>query len=106
MASVRSGGFPEVIRLASQTLYGLDVRLISSDARQFDQLVGEARAGIINWNKLLTSASNKAPFGVVYASGNFRAPAWYAANYCAWPMASLVIDTLTLTVTVPPGLSF
>jgi succinylglutamic semialdehyde dehydrogenase len=66
----------------------------------------EARAGIVNWNKPLTGASSKAPFGGVGASGNHRASAWYAADYCAWPMASLVSDTLTLPATTSPGLPF
>ena len=93
-------------RLANQTRYGLAVGLISSDAAQFEQLADEARAGIVNWNKPLTGASSKAPFGGVGASGNHRAAAWYAADYCAWPMASLVSDTLTLPATVSPGLPF
>ena len=103
---IRYDGFPEAIRLANQTRYGLAVGLISSDAAQFDQLADEARAGIVNWNKPLTGASSKAPFGGVGASGNHRAAAWYAADYCAWPMASLVSDTLTLPATVSPGLPF
>lgn len=60
---IRYDGFPEAIRLANQTRYGLAVGLISSDAAQFDQLADEARAGIVNWNKPLTGASSKAPFG-------------------------------------------
>ncbi|HHL3530416.1 TPA: succinylglutamate-semialdehyde dehydrogenase, partial [Klebsiella pneumoniae] len=70
---IRYDGFPEAIRLANQTRYGLAVGLISSDAAQFDQLADEARAGIVNWNKPLTGASSKAPFGGVGASGNHRA---------------------------------
>ncbi|STW39016.1 succinylglutamic semialdehyde dehydrogenase [Klebsiella pneumoniae] len=69
---IRYDGFPEAIRLANQTRYGLAVGLISSDAAQFDQLADEARAGIVNWNKPLTGASSKAPFGGVGASGNHR----------------------------------
>ncbi len=42
---IRYDGFPEAIRLANQTRYGLAVGLISSDAAQFDQLADEARAG-------------------------------------------------------------
>lgn len=80
---IRYDGFPEAIRLANQTRYGTAVGLISSDAAQFDQLADEARAGIVNWNKPLTGASSKAPFGGVGASGNHRAAAWYAADYCA-----------------------
>ncbi|TPV78514.1 aldehyde dehydrogenase family protein, partial [Klebsiella pneumoniae] len=97
---------PLLTIIPNQTRYGLAVGLISSDAAQFDQLADEARAGIVNWNKPLTGASSKAPFGGVGASGNHRAAAWYAADYCAWPMASLVSDTLTLPATVSPGLPF
>ncbi|MCS6067571.1 hypothetical protein LNO81_12620 [Klebsiella variicola subsp. variicola] len=47
------------------------VGLISSDAAQFEQLADEARAGIVNWNKPLTGASSKAPFG---GGGRLRQP--------------------------------
>ncbi|EGE6905397.1 hypothetical protein HI699_RS26435, partial [Escherichia coli] len=40
------------------------------------------------------------------ASGNHRPSAWYAADYCAWPMASLESDSLTLPATLNPGLDF
>ncbi len=68
---IRYDGFPEAIRLANQTRYGLAVGLISSDAAQFDQLADEARAGIVNWNKPLTGALSKAPFG---GGGRLRQP--------------------------------
>lgn len=76
------------------------------DRSQFDQLLLEARAGIVNWNKPLTGAASTAPFGGVGASGNHRASAWYAADYCAWPMASLESPALTLPTTLSPGLDF
>ncbi|ECN5303748.1 N-succinylglutamate 5-semialdehyde dehydrogenase, partial [Salmonella enterica subsp. enterica serovar Typhimurium] len=47
-----------------------------------------------------------APFGGVGASGNHRPSAWYAADYCAWPMASLESPELTLPATLSPGLDF
>ena len=62
------------------------------------------RAGIVNWNKPLTGAASTAPFGGVGASGNHRPGAWYAADYCAWPMASLETPELTLPATLSPGL--
>ncbi|MFP1495713.1 hypothetical protein ACLB1Q_03515 [Escherichia coli] len=45
-----------------------------------DQLLLEARAGIVNWNKPLTGAASTAPFGGIGASGNHRPSAWYAAD--------------------------
>ena len=59
-----------------------------------------------NWNKPLTGAASTAPFGGTGASGNHRPGAWYAADYCAWPMASLESPTLTLPASLSPGLDF
>jgi succinylglutamic semialdehyde dehydrogenase len=98
--------FDEAIAMANNTRFGLSCGLISPDRAQFDQLLLEARAGIVNWNKPLTGAASTAPFGGVGASGNHRASAWYAADYCAWPMASLESPALTLPATLSPGLDF
>lgn len=103
---VRYETFEEAIALANQTRYGLSCGLISPSRQQFDQLLLEARAGIVNWNKPLTGAASTAPFGGIGASGNHRASAWYAADYCAWPMASLETPDLTLPGTLSPGLDF
>ena len=98
--------FDEAIAMANNTRFGLSCGLVSRDRAQFDQLLLEARAGIVNWNKPLTGAASTAPFGGVGASGNHRASAWYAADYCAWPMASLESPALTLPATLSPGLDF
>lgn len=98
--------FDEAIAMANNTRFGLSCGLVSPDRAQFDQLLLEARAGIVNWNKPLTGAASTAPFGGVGASGNHRASAWYAADYCAWPMASLESPALTLPATLSPGLDF
>ncbi len=98
--------FDEAIRLANNTRFGLSCGLVSTDRAQFEQLLLEARAGIVNWNKPLTGAASTAPFGGVGASGNHRPSAWYAADYCAWPMASLESPELTLPATLSPGLDF
>lgn len=102
----RYDDFDEAIRLANNTRFGLSCGLVSPDREQFEQLLLEARAGIVNWNKPLTGAASTAPFGGVGASGNHRASAWYAADYCAWPMASLESPALTLPTSLSPGLDF
>ena len=58
-----------------------------SDATMLDVSV---RAGVLNWNRQTTGASGAAPFGGVGQSGNHRAAGYYAADYSAWPMASLI----------------
>ncbi len=103
---IRYDEFEQAIALANRTRYGLSCGLISPQRAQFEQLLLEARAGIVNWNKPLTGAASTAPFGGIGASGNHRASAWYAADYCAWPMASLESPTLALPASLSPGLDF
>ncbi|WP_253384179.1 succinylglutamate-semialdehyde dehydrogenase [unidentified bacterial endosymbiont] len=102
----RYDDFDSAITMANNTRYGLSSGLISPQREKFDRLLLEARAGIVNWNKPLTGAASTAPFGGVGASGNHRASAWYAADYCAWPMASLETSALTLPEMLSPGLDF
>ncbi|MGK9171764.1 succinylglutamate-semialdehyde dehydrogenase [Yokenella regensburgei] len=102
----RYDDFDDAIARANETRYGLACGLISPDRARFEQLLLEARAGIVNWNKPLTGAASTAPFGGTGASGNHRPSAWYAADYCAWPMASLETPDLVLPTTLSPGLDF
>jgi len=106
LSIIRYNDFDQAIAMANQTRFGLATGLISSNRAHFDQLLIEARAGIVNWNKPLTGASSNAPFGGIGASGNHRPSAYYAADYCAWPMASLESDKLELPVTLSPGIDF
>ncbi|RWR03477.1 succinylglutamate-semialdehyde dehydrogenase [[Pantoea] beijingensis] len=106
LSVIRYDDFQQAVDIANDTRYGLSCGLISPDREKFDHLLLEARAGIVNWNKPLTGASSSAPFGGIGASGNHRASAWYAADYCAWPMASLESPTLSLPATLSPGLDF
>ena len=106
LAVMRYDSFDEAIAMANNTRYGLACGLISPDRARFDRLLLEARAGIVNWNKPLTGAASTAPFGGIGASGNHRASAWYAADYCAWPMASLESREIALPSTLSPGLDF
>ena len=102
----RYDSFDDAIAMANHTRYGLACGLISPDRARFDQLLLEARAGIVNWNKPLTGAASTAPFGGIGASGNHRPSAWYAADYCAWPMATLESPTFSLPENLSPGLDF
>ncbi|WP_426445019.1 succinylglutamate-semialdehyde dehydrogenase [Siccibacter colletis] len=102
----RYDSFDDAIAMANRTRYGLACGLISPDRARFDQLLLEARAGIVNWNKPLTGAASTAPFGGIGASGNHRPSAWYAADYCAWPMATLESPTFSLPESLSPGLDF
>ena len=86
---VRVPDFDAAIREANHTAYGLASGLISDDEALYRRFWAGARAGIVNWNRPLTGASSKAPFGGVGLSGNHRPSAYYAADYCAYPVAGL-----------------
>ena len=81
--------FAAAVAEANNTDYGLAAGLISDDKTLYDEFWVEVRAGIVNWNRPTTGASSKAPFGGVGFSGNHRPSAYYAADYCAYPVAGL-----------------
>ena len=54
----------------------------------------------------LSSTASSAPFGGVGNSGNHRPSAFYAADYCAYPVASIETATLTMPAQLSPGLQF
>jgi succinylglutamic semialdehyde dehydrogenase len=91
---VRVRDFDDAIREANRTAFGLAAGLVSDDPVRHERFLDEVRAGVVNWNRLLPGASGSAPFGGVGRSGNFRPSAWFAADYCAYPVASLEAPTV------------
>lgn len=85
---VRVKTFEEALNEANATRYGLSASLISQDPKLYDAFWANIRAGIINWNRPTNGAASNAPFGGVGWSGNHRPAAYYAADYCAYPVAS------------------
>ena len=77
---------------ANNTRFGLSASLIGGSPDDYGRFWANIRAGIINWNAPTTGASSKAPFGGIGLSGNHRPAAYYAADYCAYPVASTEMD--------------
>lgn len=102
---IRYSSFEAAIAEANKTAFGLAAGLLSDDKARYEQFWLESRAGIVNWNKQLTGAASTAPFGGIGASGNHRPSAYYAADYCAYPVASLECESLSLPATLTPGVS-
>ena len=100
---IRYADFDAAIAEANNTAFGLAAGLLSDSEARYQQFWLESRAGIVNWNKQLTGAASSAPFGGIGASGNHRASAYYAADYCAYPVASLETPTLALPAALTPG---
>lgn len=85
---VRVETFEQAIAEANNTRYGLSAALIGGSPQQYNQLWANVHAGIVNWNRPTNGASSSAPFGGVGISGNHRPSAYYAADYCAYPVVS------------------
>ncbi|MDO6686813.1 MULTISPECIES: succinylglutamate-semialdehyde dehydrogenase [unclassified Agarivorans] len=103
---IRYADWDEAIAQANNTRYGLSAGLLSVDEDKWENFRHRIRAGIVNWNRSITGASSAAPFGGVGASGNHRASAKYAADYCAYPVASMEGKASVLPASLSPGLHF
>ena len=86
--------FDAAIERANATKFGLSAGLLSDDKAKWEKFIALSRAGVVNWNRQTTGASGAAPFGGVGASGNHRPAAYYAADYCAYPVASMEGEAL------------
>jgi succinylglutamic semialdehyde dehydrogenase len=100
----RYSDFDSAINEANNTSFGLSAGLLADDESDYNHFLKHIRAGIVNWNRPTTGASSAAPFGGIGASGNHRASAYYAADYCAYPVASVESDKVSLPQTLAPGL--
>ena len=80
--------FDAAIQAANATRYGLSAGLISDVPANWDSFIRRIRAGVVNFNRPTTGAAGDMPFGGLGDSGNHRPSAWYAADYCAYPVAS------------------
>jgi succinylglutamic semialdehyde dehydrogenase len=101
----RYENFDDAISMANNTRFGLSAGLLSNSRERYETFLDDIRAGIVNWNKPITGASSAAPFGGVGASGNHRASAYYAADYCAYPVASMESESMTAPATKSPGMN-
>ncbi len=93
------------IAKANDTDYGLSSGLISDDEKLYEDFYERIRAGLVNWNNQITGASSAAPFGGVGYSGNHRPSAYYAADYCAYPVSSMESAVIKLPEKLSPGIT-
>lgn len=103
---IRVADFATAIHVANNTAYGLAAGLLSDDATLWQQFQTQIRVGIVNWNRPTTGAASTAPFGGIGHSGNHRPSAFYAADYCAYPVASAESAVLQMPESLSPGLHF
>lgn len=94
---IRVPDLPAAFAVANATRYGLAAALFSREPEDWVMAQAELRTGVLNWNQPTTAASSAAPFGGLGLSGNHRPSAYFAVDYCAYPVASLE------TPQPPPG---
>ncbi|TAA46887.1 succinylglutamate-semialdehyde dehydrogenase [Corallincola spongiicola] len=102
---IRYDDFEQALEVANDTRYGLSAGLLSDRRDLYDLFYNRIRAGIVNWNRPITGASSAAPFGGVGDSGNHRPSAYYAADYCAYPVASVEVEQISMPDKLSPGLT-
>jgi succinylglutamic semialdehyde dehydrogenase len=97
---VRVDDFDQAIAEANRTRFGLAASLIGGNPQEYGKFWANARAGVVNWNRPTTGNPISAPFGGTGLSGNHRPTAFYAADYCAYPVTSAEMEQPRATVGV------
>lgn len=97
---IRVPDFDAALAEASATRFGLAASLVGGSPQLYDKFWANMRAGVINWNKPTNGAPSSAPFGGVGISGNHRPSAYYAADYCAYPVTSSEADNARASIGV------
>jgi len=85
---IRVPDFDAAIAEANATAYGLAASLVGGSPELYDRFWANVHAGVVNWNRPTNGAPSTAPFGGIGLSGNHRPSAYYAADYCAYPVTS------------------
>lgn len=102
---IRVKNFEGALLEANNTAYGLSAGLLSDSAADFEKFYAKIRAGIVNWNRQTTGASGNTPFGGVGLSGNHRPSAYFAADYCSYPVATNETSILKMPDKILPGIA-
>ncbi|MGE3397392.1 MAG: succinylglutamate-semialdehyde dehydrogenase [Sphingomonas sp.] len=95
---IRVADFDAAIAEANATRYGLSASLVGGGPELYDRFWANIRAGVINRNAPTNGAPSNAPFGGVGLSGNHRPSAYYAADYCAYPVTSSESESIRATI--------
>jgi succinylglutamic semialdehyde dehydrogenase len=102
---IRVKDFDAALVEANATAYGLAAGLLSDDRQLYERFYRASRAGIVNWNRALTGASSRLPFGGVGRSGNGRPSAYFAADYCDYAVGSIELEKVAMPGKLLPGVA-
>lgn len=102
---IRVKDFASALQEANNTAYGLSAGIVSDDEEKYRSFLQNVNAGVINWNAPTTGTSSAAPFGGLGKSGNNRPSAYFAADYCCYPISSMEHPKASLPPRLTPGIS-
>jgi succinylglutamic semialdehyde dehydrogenase len=102
---IRVPNFGAAVRESNNTRYGLTAGLLSDRADLYEQFYPDVRAGVVNWNRQLTGSSSRLPFGGVGQSGNHHPSAYFATDYCTFPVAAMESERVALPAKLASGIS-
>jgi len=102
---IRVRDMGDAIEEANNSQYGLSSGIFTDSREHYERFLRHVRAGVVNWNRPLTGSSANLPFGGVGLSGNHRPAAYYAADYCSYPVASNEAEKIVIPAQLSPGLT-
>jgi succinylglutamic semialdehyde dehydrogenase len=105
VAIYRSSDFEKTLEMVNSTGYGLVMALFTKNKELYETALLKARVGLLNWNRTTNGASSRLPFGGMGKSGNDRASAHFAIQYCTVPVASLEDPTALDKTKLLPGVT-
>ncbi len=97
---IRVTELDEAIAEANNTRFGLCAALIGGTPQDYNRFWANIRAGLVNWNRSTNGLASSMPLGGLGLSGNHRPSAYYATDYCAYPVASTELEQPRATVGV------
>lgn len=97
---IRVATLDEAIGEANNTRFGLCASLVGGTPQDYNRFWSNIRTGMINWNRSTNGSSSAAPLGGLGLSGNHRPSAFYAADYCAYPVSSTEMEQPRATIGV------
>jgi succinylglutamic semialdehyde dehydrogenase len=96
----------EALQINNSTGFGLVTSIFSKSRKTYEEVVQQARSGLVNWNRTTNGASSKLPFGGRDKSGNDRPTSTFAVYYCTVPVACLEDETSFDAKNVLPGMNY
>lgn len=102
---LRCSNLSDAMKIAADTRYGLSAGICTDNNEHVQHFMQQVRAGVVSVNRPTTGASGAMPFGGIGISGNHKPSAYYAADYCAWPVASQESESPTMPKVLLPGIN-